>query len=192
MASSINPNNIDTAYPVAGQDNDSQGFRDNFTNIKTNFEYSQEEIEDLQNKVILKAGLTGTTLNNDMGGALISAAKLQDTRETWVNLGLQSGNVEVDVSAGGFQTLQTSGDVSLDFTGIAASGDYVKWRMLIDVANIAHQVTLPVSVSVGVDNITGWEGTSPNTIDYGTVGKRMYEFSTYDGGSSVIIVPLIQ
>ncbi len=26
MASSINPNNIDTTYPVAGQDNDSQGF----------------------------------------------------------------------------------------------------------------------------------------------------------------------
>ena len=35
MASSINPNNIDTTYPVAGQDNDSQGFRDNFTNIKS-------------------------------------------------------------------------------------------------------------------------------------------------------------
>ena len=38
MTSAINPNNIDSAYPVAGQDNDSQGFRDNFTNIKTNFE----------------------------------------------------------------------------------------------------------------------------------------------------------
>ena len=27
MSSNINPNNIDTTYPVAGQDNDSQGFR---------------------------------------------------------------------------------------------------------------------------------------------------------------------
>ena len=35
MASSINPSNVDGTYPVAGQDNDSQGFRDNFTNIKT-------------------------------------------------------------------------------------------------------------------------------------------------------------
>ena len=35
MASNINPNNIDGTYPVAGQDNDSQGFRTNFTNIKT-------------------------------------------------------------------------------------------------------------------------------------------------------------
>ena len=42
MASSINPNNIDTTYPVAGQDNDSQGFRDNFTNIRSNFEFAEK------------------------------------------------------------------------------------------------------------------------------------------------------
>ena len=69
MTSAINPNNIDSAYPVAGQDNDSQGFRDNFTNIKTNFEYAGSEITDLQNKVLLKAALTGSTLNNNLNGA---------------------------------------------------------------------------------------------------------------------------
>ena len=63
MASNINPNNIDTTYPVAGQDNDSQGFRDNFTNIKTNFSYAEEEIDDLQSKVIVKSALTGTTID---------------------------------------------------------------------------------------------------------------------------------
>ena len=49
MASLINPNNIDTAYPVAGQDNSTQGFRTNFTNIKQNFEYAEQEINALQN-----------------------------------------------------------------------------------------------------------------------------------------------
>jgi hypothetical protein len=71
MASTINPNNIDGAYPVAGQDNDSQGFRDNFTNTKTNFSYAAAEITDLQNKAVLKSALTGTTLNNDMGGSYV-------------------------------------------------------------------------------------------------------------------------
>ena len=47
MSSNINPNNIDTTYPVAGQDNDSQGFRDNFTNIKNNFTEAQTELNDL-------------------------------------------------------------------------------------------------------------------------------------------------
>lgn len=52
MASSINTGNIDGAYPVAGQDNSSQGFRDNFTNIKTNFGYAKSELEDLQTKAV--------------------------------------------------------------------------------------------------------------------------------------------
>ena len=54
MTSSINANNIDGTYPVAGQDNNSQGFRDNFTNTKTNFQYAADEINDLQSKVILR------------------------------------------------------------------------------------------------------------------------------------------
>ena len=37
MASSIVPGNIDGTFPVAGQDNSSQGFRDNFTASKNNF-----------------------------------------------------------------------------------------------------------------------------------------------------------
>ena len=59
MTSQINPNNINGAYPVAGQDNNSQGFRDNFTNTSTNFQYAAQEITDLQNKVIVNTQLTG-------------------------------------------------------------------------------------------------------------------------------------
>ena len=37
MASNINDTGVNKDYPVAGQDNDSQGFRDNFNVIKDNF-----------------------------------------------------------------------------------------------------------------------------------------------------------
>ena len=37
MASNIVPGNVDGTFPVAGKDNSSQGFRDNFTAIKNNF-----------------------------------------------------------------------------------------------------------------------------------------------------------
>ena len=57
--SSINPNNIDGTYPIAGQDDDSQGFRDNFTNIKNNFTFAYDELTDLQSKAVLKSALTG-------------------------------------------------------------------------------------------------------------------------------------
>lgn len=51
MASTINPNNINTLYPVAGQDNDTQGFRDNFRNIKNNLNAAAGEITALQASV---------------------------------------------------------------------------------------------------------------------------------------------
>jgi len=63
MASNINPNNINGNYPVAGQDNDSQGFRDNFTNISNNFSYAVTEITDLQNKVTNVQSTVGTNGN---------------------------------------------------------------------------------------------------------------------------------
>lgn len=51
MASTINPNNIDITYPIAGQDNDTQGFRDNFRNIKNNLNTARLEISSLQANV---------------------------------------------------------------------------------------------------------------------------------------------
>ena len=48
MASKIVPGNVDGTYPKAGQDNSSQGFRDNFTAIKNNFTEAKSEIEDMQ------------------------------------------------------------------------------------------------------------------------------------------------
>lgn len=48
MASNINPTNINILYPVAGQDNDTQGFRTNFANILSNFSVAKQEITALQ------------------------------------------------------------------------------------------------------------------------------------------------
>lgn len=48
MTSLINPQNIDITYPIAGQDNDTQGFRTNFRNIKNNFVVASQEITTLQ------------------------------------------------------------------------------------------------------------------------------------------------
>lgn len=51
MSSNININNIDITYPIAGQDNDTQGFRDNFRDIRNNFNVAATEISSLQTSV---------------------------------------------------------------------------------------------------------------------------------------------
>lgn len=48
MTSSINTDNIDPEFPVAGQDNNSQGFRDNFLYIKEGLESAAADITNLQ------------------------------------------------------------------------------------------------------------------------------------------------
>ena len=66
MASDINPNNIDGTFPIAGIDNDSQGYRTNFTNTITNFTEAKSEIEDLQSKAILRVPLDGEVSTNNI------------------------------------------------------------------------------------------------------------------------------
>ena len=48
MTSKIVPGNVDPTYPIAGQDNSSEGFRTNFNAIKNNFTEAQSEINNLQ------------------------------------------------------------------------------------------------------------------------------------------------
>lgn len=185
MTSAINPQNIDGQYPVAGQDNDSQGFRDNFTNIKTNFTYASDEITDLQEKVILKAPLTGTVLDNDMGGSILFNAQLQDMSETRVALGSVSGSQTINYAAGPYYTLTTSGSVSIGFTNFPSSGTVGRVRLRITVASTAHQLTLPSAVSVGTNNI---QGLSSNVITFGQTGTFEFTFETNDGGSTITII----
>jgi hypothetical protein len=188
MASSINPNNIDTTYPVAGQDNDSQGFRDNFTNLKTNFTYTKSEIEDLQSKVVLKSALSGTTLDNDFAGAVITAAKMTDMRLTKTAKGTVSGTVTLDFEEGGYQTVTTAGNITLAFSNFPASGAFAAMRVSVTVASTAHTVTLPAAVSVGTGGVAGFDGT--DTITFPDAGTFDFEFSSDDGGSTITLVDL--
>lgn len=187
MTSSINPNNIDGAYPVAGQDNDSQGFRDNFTNIKTNFAYAATEISDLQSKAVLKAALSGSTLNNDMNGAALIGAEIRNFTATKVDLGTTSGTVTVNYAAGHYQVVTTSGSITLAFSGFPAAGVTALVRLRITVASIAHTVTLPAAVTLGTSYLQGLSGS---TITFSQTGTYEFEFVTIDGGSTIEIIDL--
>ena len=185
MASNINPQNIDGAYPVAGQDNDSQGFRDNFTNTRTNFTYAADEISDLQAKAVLKAALVGTTLNNDMGGSLLSNAQVQDISETRVALGTVSGSQTINYAAGSYYTVTTSGSITLAFSNFSAAGTTSRVRVQVTIASTAHTLTLPAAVSVGTSNI---QGIASNVITFNKTGTYEFEFETSDGGTTITII----
>jgi hypothetical protein len=186
MTSAINPNNIDGAYPVAGQDNNSQGFRDNFTNTKTNFQYAADEITDLQSKVVLKQALTGTTLNNDMLGSVLANATLEDMAYTRLALGSVSGSQTINFAVAMFQTLTTTGSVSLAFSNFPPAGSAGTVAVQVTVSSVAHTLTLPAAVSINNQGIQGLN-TSPNTITFSATGTYGFEFTTSDGGSTITV-----
>ena len=105
MTSQINPNNIDGTYPVAGVPNNTQGMRDNFTNTKTNFQYAADEITELQSKAVLKAAITGTTLDNNMNDQEIYAVQLRDASYAYSQLTATAGSITIDYSVAPYQQI---------------------------------------------------------------------------------------
>jgi hypothetical protein len=187
MTSAINPNNIDGTYPVAGQDNNSQGFRDNFTNIKTNFQYAEDEITDLQTNVVLKSALSGTTLNNNMLGSVLSNAELNDMGYTRLALGTTGGSITIDYAVGTYQTMTTNASTSLAFTNFPPAGVAGEVYFQVTVASVAHTLTLPATVSLG---LTGIQGISGQVITFGATGTYNFRFTTNDGGTTITVYDL--
>ena len=191
MTSQINPNDIDGAYPVAGQDNDSQGFRTNFTNTVSNFQYAADEITNLQNNVLLKAALTGTSLDNNVNGQLLYNFKSQQVSATVNPLGTTSGSVTLDWALGSCATLTTAGSVVLGFSNFPASGAEGAITLQITVASTAHTLQLPAAVTIGTANLQGYV-PSTRIITFGTTGTYTFAFATVDGGATVSVVDLMR
>jgi hypothetical protein len=197
MTSAINPNNIDGQYPVAGQDNNSQGFRDNFTNTKTNFQFARDEITALQGNAILKTALTGTTLNNNMGNAVISNAQLIGQTTNVVTLGnVTASTANIVFGVGSYQTATTQGNTQLNLTGWPSAGLYATVRLQLTTTAANATVTVPSSISANTNAsytslqyIIGRTAAS-NVITISNTGTYVFEFSSPDGGGNVFIQDL--
>jgi hypothetical protein len=133
---------------------------------------------------VLKAALTGTALDNDMGGSPLSNANISDFSAVAAILGTLSGSVTIDYTAGHYQTVTTGASISLAFTNFPAAGNFGIVRVQVTVSNIAYTVTLPAAVSVGTSNLQGY---SSNVITFNRVGTYTYDFTTSDGGTTISV-----
>lgn len=102
MTSQINITNIDTTYPIAGQDNDSQGFRDNFTAITSALGVAKDEITALQNST----AKINTTTNFDNN--IIQNVRLQNSSFVSLNSNPIVSNISINYAQGSYQTYNIS------------------------------------------------------------------------------------
>ena len=184
MASNINTTNIDAAYPVAGQDNDSQGFRDNFSTIRSNFVASKTEIEALQSTTA--QGITHDSDNNlnDFNGTVIQDASLQSvTEEVNVIAGVNS-QTDINFTNGNYQAVTVTADVTLRFALWPANLKYGKIRMALTSDGQTRRVTWTTENGGSIKYGPGY----PTNLDIDSANNPfMVDVFTVDGGSVVYI-----
>ena len=196
--SQINTNGIDVNYPVPGKNNSTQGFRNNFAQIKNQIDTGASEITDLQNKVVLKAALNNSALNNDMANTLISNASTSGFRATTYNLGSAlAGPVIVDVNRADVQYGTVAGNVVLQFGGWAPTNTESNVVLRLAVSDPSYTVSLPEACvssnnNFGVtllENYQDVDGVATLTAPADTTIIE-YVFSTLDCGETISVSPI--
>jgi len=181
--SSINPNNINGQYPIAGQDNDSQGFRDNFTNVKNNLTFAKSEIEALEQSAILKTAIPGITLNNEMNNTQLKGVQALRFTETIRDIGAVTPTTSVNWADGHFQYLTLTQNTILNLTGWPTSGFYTNLRLEVKVNTPGVTLSLPATISTA--NAGRIQGclivNNVGVITFSSTGTYVFEFSTYNG-----------
>ena len=123
MTSAIVSATIDDAFPVAGVDNDSQGFRDNFNVIKTGLATAASEISDLQTNAARK------DVNNDFDGNIISNAVTSRVYGSAYQTTITGSSGNISLNDGEYQQLTINNNCILTFTNWPEENQYGKIRL---------------------------------------------------------------
>ena len=178
MTSQIDTTSIDATYPVAGQDNSSQGFRDNFTIIKSNFQSAYTEITALQTNAIL----SGQT--NDLNGTTtITNGIFNGSRETLYSITGYTSPIAVNFTNGTYQKITLTGSTTVSsFSNWPSSASTVsRLRLEVVVNNTNWTMTWPSTVTLGYTTLAN---ISSRTITFTNTGTYIFEISSTDGGTN--------
>lgn len=181
MASTIDYVSIDATFPVAGKDNDSQGFRDNFSVIRNNFESAKGEIEDLQlNTVRLD------TSNDFSNQSTFTQVNFSRYTNSFFPGGLISSQTNLSVNNGPYQYFLINSDLQIivkDWPEVNNLSKITVELVLYD-ANPTRNVTFTFDGASTTKKHTNWPGST--SVPISTVGKsHIFEFWTYDQGITV-------
>jgi hypothetical protein len=194
MASLVNPFNINGNYPIAGQDNDSQGFRDNFTNIKNNFIFIKQEVEDMQSKVILKSALSGSSLDNNFLGSQVKNIQTKNQSETVYDWGEVGGatatEIQLDLALGNIHKINATGAIKINsvIKNFPAALQYARILLYINISNVTNTLELPSTLTTDTASLPGLRViASSKLVTFTDSGDYIFEFSSVDSGTTVFV-----
>lgn len=184
MTSQIVSASIDENFPIAGQDNDSQGFRDNFQIIKDGLATAASEITNLQTNT---AKLNSA---NNFSGTLIENAQTNRLYGTVYSVGTTSGITNISFNDGEYQVITLNRNSNLRFQNWPAPEDNVYSKIKVAfktdgtgnyTATFTTQGGTLVALEGSSDTYT--TGTNPDII-------KIVEAWTVDNGDTVYLTTL--
>lgn len=169
---------INVNFPTPGEDNDSQGFRTNFSKIQGALQTAGEEISNLQLSAV---SLTG---NNDFNNNLIKQANFQDCSVAVYDLSstVQSGNITIDYRDGSYQKIAvTSGTHT--FSIVNWPGDDQSGSLILSVAPQSTQDTYITFSAPIVYNA----GTGNFPIKARGTAREFFEIMSEDDSGNILV-----
>lgn len=165
--SNINYTGINTNFPIAGQDNDTQVFKDNWLLIQTGLNTAKTEITALEdNSAVVNA-------DNDFGSNKISKAVLINSSFAFSDLvDSASSTREIDFTQGFYQKLSVSATLEIKFTQFPGQAEALE-----TVSGGVGKVTLELYNGSGDPSVTVTFAKEAGT-NYRTNGITQFEDST--------------
>lgn len=181
--STIDFNSIDELYPVPGQDNDSQGFRDNFSSIKSGLQTAHSEIS------ALETNTAKINAPNDFFGNIVSNAQFIANTEVTVNLNNIIGPEFVNWVNGSYQNLTIAGTnededyLTLTLTGWPGANKVAHIR--VAVRSDGQERKLVWSTQGGTLRVDTSNYPTGYIILNASQDITVFDFWTSDGGQTV-------
>jgi hypothetical protein len=182
MASNITADTIDSAFPVAGQDNNSQGFRDNFTLIKNSLVAAKSEIETLQDDT------AKLNVDNNFNGVKLENYKQTKVTEVIDSLGELTANTDISWEAGSYQQLQVAADIQLTLADWPAASQLASLKLQLVGDGTERVITWAIEAGGTLKTDTNWpsnftvtSATDPVFVEFWTIQGGVTVFGRYLG-----------
>lgn len=177
--------NIDEEFPIAGQDNDSQGFRDNFSEIKQALENTNLELTDLLTNSA-RLDNTNNFNGNEISNAVMLGVAHEVGRKTISTAGNNSEANTISWDQGGdYHVLTVTGASTITLSGWSDTDTVSKMRIVLATNGGTHDVTFSTTGSVRVGP-TWPTQTKTITVDSSTA-PIIVDAWTSDGGTIVYL-----
>jgi hypothetical protein len=184
--SNIVSSNINELFPIQGQDNESQGFRNNFLYIKQGLATAKVELTDLQNNSAKK------NADNNFDGHKLENVIVNQVSEFFRNKGNVSGvGVTANVIEAQVQKLRFTSNSTLRLTGwpsIGSIGKSYRIRLHLCSNSVDNYTIIFATDGQGTIKYAGDGAPFPSPFVVSISGaEKVIDAWSYDGGVTVFI-----